>query len=430
MTDQIKKRLRLGDGIHLNIIENSSSKYNSLVVYFIDSLNPENASLASLLARVLTRGSEKYPTSRDMSRALDNCYSAGLGAGTSKQGDRLVMSVSAVSLADRYSLDNESITSEIIAIFEDVLFHPYTENGCFEAGRVESEKKNAVDAIRAVLNNKRSYASKRAIELMFDGDPYSSSEIGEEKIIESITPEALTAYYKKLLKTAEIEIFSVGQADERVIGDSVRKMFDGMERRAVLPSSRAFEPKNAEPREITERMDVKQGNLVMGFTHGITSSSSELYAMTMCNSVLGGSLTGKLFTVLREQMSLCYSIFSACNYEKGTMMVHAGINPTDRDKTVRETLERIKEIKAGDISDKEISDSKNDIINRLSSFADNPSSLPAWYLPKVIGKDTEKEIPTPSFVASRIEKITREDIVRAAERIELDTVYFLTEKEN
>ena len=84
MTQQKPKRISVLPGVHLNFVENDRYKTNFITFDFLTPLNRVNASYNTVLARVLTRGCEKYPSQLMLNRALDELYDASLSSDSNK----------------------------------------------------------------------------------------------------------------------------------------------------------------------------------------------------------------------------------------------------------------------------------------------------------------------------------------------------------
>ena len=147
--------------------------------------------------------------------------------------------------------------------------------------------------------------------------------------------------------------------------------------------------------------------------------------MSVYNAVLGGSLTSKLFCVLREKMSLCYSVSSSPDALKGILIIYAGIAAENRDVAVKEVLNQMDEIKKGNVTAEEMENARGALIHSLTGLPDNPAALADWYLPRVLAGKTE----TPSQIVSELQAVTVEDVIRVSQKLSLDTVYTLTGKE-
>ncbi len=425
MNQEKPDRIFLGEGIGLNFVENDRYKTNHITFYFVTKLNRYTASYNTVLSRVLTRGCKAYPDQRALNSALDHCYDAELVTDTSKIGDFHAVSISLSLLDNAYSFDGEDITSEGISILENVIFSPYLEKGAFAEEYVKGEKKLAQDEIAAQINHKASYARGRMLGHMCRMEPYGTSALGNKSEIGRITAESLYEYYRELLKTATVEIFFVGRFDREKVQKTVEALFADRERNYEPLPQPSIRTKATRVREITERMDLTQANLVMGFRAGVSIYDKDWRAMSLYNSVLGGSLTSKLFCVLREKMSLCYSVSSQPHAMKGILLIYAGIAPENRDVAVKEALNQMDEIKKGNVSEEELNNARGAILHALKGLGDNPAALAGWYLPSVlIG-----QVKTPSEIIEELNKVTLEDVIRVSKEITLDTVYTLTAKE-
>ena len=149
-------------------------------------------------------------------------------------------------------------------------------------------------------------------------------------------------------------------------------------------------------------------------------------AMTVFNTIYGGGVTSKLFTNVREKLSLCYYASSSVDYLNGIMLINSGIEVSNFHKAYDEILVQMEDIKKGNISDMEMSAAVLGTVNSINSTSDNPFILDDYYLGKII---SDKMI-TLDELADSIKKVTKEDVMKVAEKIQLDTVYFLKGCEN
>ncbi len=419
------ERILLSDGICLNFVENDRYKTNYINLFFVTPLTKETASYNTLLSRVLSRGCEKYPTQMELNRALDYAFDAELDLDTEKIGEWHTLCLSLCLLDDAYSFDSQTATQKGLDLMQEVLFSPLLPDGVFDSEYVESEKKRNLDEIASLINQKARYARSRMFEHMCRLEPYSICSLGVRRVLRKITPQTLTEYYHTLLRTARIELFFVGRFDKDEIRERMTRMFASLDRDVtpLPPASIRTKPRGV--REVTEEMDITQANLVMGFRTGTSVYDEDRSAMSVYNSVLGGSLTSKLFCVLREKMSLCYSVSSATDAMKGVMLIYAGIAPENRDVAVKEALHQMDLIREGEITQEELDNAKGAIIHAMNGLGDNPGVLAEWYLPRVLAD----RIQTPEEIVEQVQAITKEDVMRVSEKIRLDTVYTLTAKE-
>ncbi len=419
------QRISVLPGVHLNFVENDRYKTNFITFDFLTPLDRVTASYNTVLSRVLTRGCEKYPDQMTLNRALDELYDATLSSDSIKVGEWHTLSVTLSLLDNAFTFDSRDLSEAGLALLKEVIFHPYLPQGIFCEEYVKGEKKQALLEIASLVNNKARYAKGRMIEHMCKLEPYSTCAIGTRSEIGKITAESLTAYYKQFLKTSQIELFFVGRFDQEKVKKQVEKLFIGCDRAFAPLPPLSIRTKARTVKEITETMDITQANLLMGFRTACTIYDKTWRAMSLYNAVLGGSLTSKLFCVLREKMSLCYSISSTPDALKGILSVYAGIAPENREVAIREVLNQMEEIRKGNITSEELENARGALVHSLRGLQDNPAVLADWYLPRILTGNFQ----TPDQIVAELLALTVQDVVKVSENITLDTVYTLTGKE-
>ncbi len=413
-------RKELCTGVKLNILHTDKFKKNFVNVNFIIPHNAQYAAEASLLSEVLTRGTKKHPTLKEIERELDECYSAQLSAHSSVRGESKIVSVSMESLADRYALDGESIFLRSCELLYEILFEPYTEDGIFCAEYVESEKQKLLASVGRRKNSKRYYALDRCKAIMCEGEAFGIPSYGSEDAIDSITPERLYSFYKYLTDNAAIELFYVGedpgQAEQvflRMFADKPRANGASQEYPALKSAS--------ESRYFCEEADYKQSVLVMGYRTGTNGDSAEKYAFTVFNALFGSGVNSKLFKVVREKMHLCYYASCAPELSKGVAFVSSGIDASNEQITTDAVKEQLEAVRRGDFTDEDISDCKKALKNAYNELYDSAEGMCGWYLGRVMFGNTE-EIDS---VCEKMMAVTREQIMTAAARMQLDVVFML-----
>ncbi len=416
------KRIKLSDRIYLNIIESDKFKTDYFDFNIMLPLREETASLAALIPQVLQRGSKKYPTMSDISKRLDYLYSTGFSNRVTKRGETQIIGFTADFLRESLIPAGEHLLDDVFEIIRSIIFEPLCENGGFKQEYVESEKKNRIDVINSLINNKNAYSMTKCHEAMCQGENYAVNEKGKVEIVEKIDGKELYDFYKQLLAKGKIEMFYTGMCDEETITSHVKKLVEGLDSAQAFDiGTKKFERTRNEVLQITEKMEVAQGKLVMAFRSGHTVSEEDYTAYALFNNLFGGSPTSKLFENVREKLSLCYFCRSVPDAHKGILTVISGIEVANRNKACNEILAQLENVRSGMISDEEFASAKNDIINNYRSISDSATDMSMWYLSRLVGGSDK----TVEQVIDEIEKVTKEDIVRCAKATELDTIFFL-----
>ena len=421
------ERKELANGIFFNAVDETKFKSNLISVRFILPLTAETAAGNALLFPVLLRGSEKFPDIGSIRREEESIYDTNLADSIYKRGDSQIMELRMHLLDNRFAIDGMNITERAMALLEDILLHPITENGVFCEEFVESEKEKLIDDILAQINDKRRYAMTRLVEEMFENDAFGLSELGTEESVEAVTPESLWAQYQDLLSKARIEIFAVGNFDFKALAESFSRIFKNTVRDyADIPETKIMKKARETVKTVYERQNITQGKLSLGFYTGASVCDEDYHVMQMLNVIFGAGVTSKLFLNVREKLSLCYYCGSSENGQKGYMTVNSGIEFANEKKAVDEILFQLDEIKNGNISEDELRDARLALLDAIGRVGDSTGNLLGWYFSGVMNGN----LITPEEKKAKIESVTAEDIVKKAQNIRLDTYYFLCGKED
>ena len=328
----------------------------------------------------------------------------------------------------RQALEGEPVLEGAAALLGELLLRPRTEKGMFYPDYVAGERSNLVDRIRAQVNDKRYYALSRLTQLMCEGEAFGVDKLGDEGRAAALTPRKLWKRYQELLSTAEIELYYCGSAATDRVAEALSAALSGLPRseERLEADCEVRLHAGAEPRLEEERMDVTQGKLALGFrTGGITCWEEDYPALVMCNAVFGATPLSKLFLNVREKRSLCYYASSNLEKMKGLLLVSSGIEFGQYQQARDEILAQLEAIRRGEMEDWELEGARRTLIGGHRSTLDDQSRLEEFWLGQTAaGLDTGIEELVESLKA-----VTREQVAAAAQKLELDTVYFLNGKE-
>lgn len=415
------KKVCLSKGVTLHYIKDDKYKTNYLSIYFSLPLTSENSTRMNLLAKVLKRGSEGYPTMAELNSALDMNYSSAITLSATKEGERETFLLSVATMKNEYAPHGEDVFGEAVKIALDVLLKPYIEKGEFKKEYFDSEKRNLRDSILSQINNKSTYSRTRFVKAMCEGEPYSVNGEGDIDVLEGLESGALYEFLNYMLKSAVCNVYFVGSEREERVVSLLSDSLGRVERGEVvsLPSSVMKTP--SERKEVVETLDVTQAHLLVGFRTPATYSHPDYLKFVLLNMVLGGDVSSKMFMNIRERLSLCYTCYSSLDGTKGILYAYAGIDPDKKDETLSAFYKELDNVREGNITEAELADAKKAYINRMKEIEDNPSLLPTWFHMRL-----GAEARDPALDAERIAEITLDDVVSAAKEITEDTVYFLT----
>lgn len=409
---------KLFEGVELCAVSAEGFKTACASLSFVMPLG-EKASLFALVPNVLTRSCKDYPDVTSVERKLALLYGAEVVVDVTKSGENQILKIEVSCIDDRFSIGEESITNECLKLLFQMVFEPRLENGVFCSDDVESEKRLLAERLIAENSDKRTYAKNRCNEIMFENELYGIHRYGTVEDIEKITSESLYDAYKQMLSSSKMLVCVSGGSFSNV-EELLEKYISDDDRKAELNETLYVE-ECEDVKYVKEQESVKQGKLVMGFRLGMKGEDDDYAARRVMVDLFGGSPHSKLFTVVREKMSLCYYCSAMMFRQKGVMLVQSGIESYNEEKAKNAILAQLEDIKNGNFTDDDISSSVKSLEDGFRSVSDSAESVANWFTSQVC---SDKYLYPEDFI-EQFKKVTRDDIIKAAKAVTLDTVFML-----
>ena len=413
-------RTEILPGVYLTAVQSDKFKTGCFSLNLLRPMKKEEAAANALIPSVLLRGSETCPDIASISAKLDELYGASIGTLIRKKGEVQLVGFYCDYVQDEYV--DEPVFAPVMAFLAELLLNPRLENGAFPEAVVDSEKLNLENAMLSRINDKRTYAASQLIRTMCAGQPYGIPRIGEPEDLKNITAKSLYAHYRDLLATSRVELFYMGSLSPEAVTKVLQAAL------AELPRAEVFVPVGTTPapqarpvQEKTERLDVTQGKLSLGFFTDITAKDPRYPALVLAATVFGGGATSKLFTNVREKMSLCYYASASFEKFKGVLSVSSGVEFSKLETAKTEILRQLEACKAGDITDDELESARGYLVSDLKIAMDSPGRLDDYYMGQIL----LEQDGTMEDLASAIARVTKQEAADAIQALRLDTIYAL-----
>lgn len=413
------------EGIKIHKIETNQFKTNLYAVFLATPLKRENVTKDALIAAVLRRGTKNIISQDKISKELEEMYGASFDCGIEKTGDNHIIKFYLEALNEEFLPEKEELTQKCINILLDIVTNPFVENNGFKQEYVDGEKENLKQIINGKIDNKARYSLDRCVEEIFKGEPYGLYKYGYVEDLEKITPQNLYEYYKELIKNCKIDIYYSGIFDndntEKIIEKRLQENnIEPRNAEYVINNEMTEKKQKSEIKTVEESMDVTQGKLVLGLQIDENNKNSR-FAASVYNAILGGGANSKLFQNVREKNSLAYTASSSYIRTKNVILVHCGIDIDKYEKALETIKEQIEDMKKGNFTDKDIEDAKKLIISSVKSIsAEQDTEITYDY-----GQELSNEHTTIKDYQQNIEQVKREQIVDIANKININTIYFL-----
>lgn len=410
------------DGLTFHAVKTEKYKTNTISLKFKAPLQEEVVTKRALLPYVLQSETVKYPSTTLLRRYLDDLYGSTLHVDLSKKGEYHIISFNMEIANELYLSDRTPLLMKAIELLGEIIFSPVTDGDAFNTETVNKEKRSLKQRIQAVYDDKMRYSNLRLVQEMCKNEPYHLHVNGRIEDLDEISASSLFQYYQKVLKEDEVDLYLVGNFDTEEVIKNVGNYFTFNEREKQELTSQNQSKEITSENEVIERQDVKQGKLNLGYRTNTRYGDPDYNALQVFNGIFGGFSHSKLFLNVREKNSLAYYAASRVESHKGLLMVMSGIEFENYEKAVTIIKEQMEAMKNGEITDAEIDQTKAVIRNQLLETVDTPRGVVEIFYHNVVSAKAQK---LDTWIEG-IEAVTKDEIVQVAQKVELDTIYFLT----
>ncbi|MBQ3407924.1 MAG: insulinase family protein [Clostridia bacterium] len=416
------EKIKLKDGVTIHKINTTKFKTNLFAIFLTTPLTRENVTKNALISAVLRRGTENYKSQNIIAKELENMYGASFDCGIDKNGDNQVLKFYVESINDDFLPEKYNLAEKSLKLLVDVVTNPLVENNGFKKEFVDVEKNTLKQIIEGKIDNKGRYALDRCFEEMYKGEPYGLYKYGYVEDLDKINEVDLYNYYKELISNCKVDVFISGFDMPNSGENQILDIFKPRTANYKVMTNLYIENKIDEPREVIEKMDVTQGKLMIGMDV-LKLKKENRPAASMYSVVLGGGANSKLFQNVREKASLAYTAGASYIKAKNSVLIRCGIETKNYKKALDLIKEQLNQIKNGDFSEDDINSAKQLILASYKSIKETQDGEINYYFSQELSDEfvsIEKNIQD-------IEAVNKEQIVEIADKIALNTIYFLTD---
>ena len=416
------EKINLKDGVTIHKINTTKFKTNLFAIFLTTPLCRENVTKNALISAVLRRGTNNLKSQDMIAKELEDMYGASFDCGIDKNGDNQILKFYVESINDDFLPEKYNLAEKSLKLLVDIVGNPLVENGGFKKEFVDVEKNTLKHIIEGKIDNKSRYALDRCFEEMYKDEPYGLYKFGYTEDLEAINEVDLYSYYKALISECKIDVFISGFDMPDFDENQILDIFTPRKANYTIIENCYLKNKINEPKEVIEKMDVTQGKLMIGMDV-LELDKEEKPVASMYSVILGGGANSKLFQNVREKASLCYTAGASYIKAKNCVMIRCGIETKNYKKAFELIKEQLRQIKDGEFSDEDIESSKQLIFASYKSVKESQDSEINYYFAQELANEfvsIEKNIED-------IEAVTREQIIDIANKIQLNTIYFLTD---
>lgn len=404
----------------IHTIKTDKFKNCTLEIMFRNKLEKDKITENNMLVDTLMYSSKKYPTRRDVSIALENLYCSSIRGVTSRTGESYITSFVTDFLNPKYC--EEGYLEDIIAFSFEMILNPNITCGEFDRRGFNIVKNRLKADILSLKENAMRYALRRSLCNMDIESISSYNMVGNIDDLDSITPSSLVNTYHNMLNDSICDIYVIGNLDMDYIAELIRKNYVN---RTIKDKELGFFINNklrSKVLDVEEHGNYEQDSFVMVYNLDKLTKRESYLVMRLFNLIFGtGGLTSKLYRYLREENSLCYSVSSMFQLFDNLLIIYAGIEKKDKSKCVKLVKKALKEMVNGEFSDEELENAKKNCISSLKMSIDTPSgNINSYLFHKLL------DFPLFDERIKDIKSVTKEEIIKVAKKIKLNTIYLLS----
>lgn len=403
---------------NIHTIKTNKFKTVRMEIIFSREVKKDELPVFTFLCDILTDSSKNYQRRKDIAIRLEELYKTVFYGVTNKVGNLFTTSF-VLEFIDPIYIKEKNYLEEVLSFPFDIINKPKVENKEFDIINFNIVKRRILKEIESIQESSDKLALINALKKMDETSPSSFKVMGTKEQIEKITPANLYEAYQNLFMHSNCDIFIVGNINMDEAAKIIKKSFVN---RVIKISKPKLIVKNKERKKplITEdNSEFVQSTLVMIYNLKNLDKMTKDSHFHVFNYILGsGGISSKLYKNLRTDNSLCYGVRSLYLKYDELLLIEVSLDKSNV-KLAKELIKKsINEMLKGDYSEEVLNDAKKNLTFSLKIGTDNNVSILNNYVFNVFD-----ELPLVEQRIELIQSTTREDLIRCAKSLTLNTVY-------
>lgn len=352
------------------------------------------------LEHMMFKGTKRRPNTQIISRALD-AIGAEYNAFTGKDHTGYYIKAG----AEHAEL--------LLDMLSDMLYH-----SVFDPKEFERERTVIIEEIHMYEDNPMMFVDELFEQELFRGNTLGWRISGAKEDIQKMKLADVAAYRKKHYRPSGLVIALAGKLPENVT-DLVERYFDAVKEQATA-KPKAFAPFRAAsmpkgPKAVVHYKETEQVQCMLGFP-GYGYGNPRLPAQSVLATILGGNMSSRLFTQVRERRGLAYMVRAGVSpyQDVGAFAVHAGLRKDKVDEAIALILSELKKTKTAPIGAEELTRGKEYIKGKITLGLEESNEVADFY-----GRQElfQKKMESPEEKIAKIMAVSAKDVQAAARDI-------------
>ncbi|MFC4354467.1 M16 family metallopeptidase [Chryseomicrobium palamuruense] len=313
----------------------------------------EQAGMAHFIEHMLFKGTQTR-SAKDLAIAFDR-IGGNSNAYTSKEQTCYYTRV-----LDRY-------TKEAIDLLADMLW-----NSVFDEEEMEREKQVIIEEIHMVEDTPDDCVHEYLWEAMYPDHPLGHSILGTKETLASFSRDDVLAFYKDAYHPSRIIVSLAGNIEDDMI-PYLEQVFGQVSWEE--PQKSVLQPALFHATEVRNTKEVEQAHLTIAWpSSGV--KDEQIYATVLLQTMLGGSMSSRLFQEIRETRGLAYSIYSyhTSYIDQGVFAIYGGTSPEQLEELEAAIHESVNHLLETGFTEIELENAKDQIISNIYLSLENSTT--------------------------------------------------------
>ncbi len=311
--------------------------------------------------------------------------------------------------AKEYASYYIKVLDEHLPLAIDVL-SDIVRNPAFAPDDIEREKKVVVEEIKMVEDTPDDLVHELFTQGFWENHPLGRPILGTRETVESFTADLLRDYFQKAYTPRNLIVSAVGNLEHDRVRELVEEKFGSL---AAGGASAADNPPRVVPQTLIRNKDLEQSHICVGVS-SYPQNHDDRYSSYVLNTLLGGSMSSRLFQNVREKRGLAYAVFSGLSAyrDAGSFTIYAGCANEAVGEVIDLVVEEMRGVKTTPVPDAELQRSKDHLKGSLMLSLENTASRMSHIARQEIYFDRQFSLDE---TLQGIERVTTDDVQRVAQ---------------
>jgi predicted Zn-dependent peptidase len=351
----------------------------------------ESSGIAHFSEHMFFKGTERRPTAREIAGAIDS-IGGEFNAFTSKETTAYYVKCAA---------EHRDIALDVLV---DML-----RNSRFAEEEIQREKGVIVEEMNMYYDTPRDYIGGVYEQLLWGDQPLGRDIIGNKDTVRDATRETFMGYLGRWYKPSRMVLGVAGKIGGDVLERAQELLGDLEDADTGEPEPAA---EHASGRVVVSTKASEQAHVLLG-VHSLPLGHPDRYALQLLATALGGGMSSRLFSEVRERRGLAYYVHGLNHSytDAGTLYTQAGVDIARIDDAVATIAGELRKIAAEPLQSEELEKARNFSKGRFVLQLESPQGLMMFGLRREV---LERKLPDPEEVLRGLDAVTSDDVARVA----------------